>query len=380
MYVNNLKGELHRMAKNLGFYPAKSFTKGRGRWSGLQDIIVFHQTDGAAGLEALERNPKFNPALFTGSFGWFCIPTTTATTSSHFITDRGGRYVQIVRFFDMAHCNGNNADMRRQSGVKDIIKNRVDNANLYTYSIECEGYKAVGDPPGTDEQLDAMIEVMYLCIDDMYNNGCKTFRPDADHIIGHCHISPVSRKGCPSANFGEKFPWETLITKAKEYCVTKYPNWIPNLLAVNTVDETPVVNDEIGLGDTVGIIPGATWYGSTSKINSAYITGKRYTVDGLSGNRAVLDKKGVNSPIDVKYLKLVKKAVPVVVDVNGNVTYKVGDKAKINAGATWYGSTKSVPSWAIGQPYTIDELTGTRAVIDKKGLNSPIDIKFLTKI
>ena len=123
------------MAKNLGFYQAKVYTKGRGRWSGKQDVVVYHQTDGAAGLEALEKNPSFNMKLFTGTMGWLCLPQSTAHASSHFITDRGGRSLQIVKFEDTAICNGNNAAMCHLAGLKNIIKSRVDNANLYTSSI-----------------------------------------------------------------------------------------------------------------------------------------------------------------------------------------------------------------------------------------------------
>ena len=153
------------MAINLGFYPAKAFTRGRGRWSGRQDIVVCHITDGKAGLKEFEANPTKNPAMFSGTMGWFCLPNTTTTTSCHFITDRGGRFLNIVKLDDMAHCNGNNAITRQLKGVKPIIKSRVDNANLYTYSIESEGYAAVGDPPGTPEQLDAIFACICICID-----------------------------------------------------------------------------------------------------------------------------------------------------------------------------------------------------------------------
>lgn len=368
------------MPKNLGFYQARVYTKGRGRWAGLQDIIVFHYTDGAAGLKELEANPTRNVKLFTGSFGWLCHPTTTATTSCHFLVDRGGRYIQLVNFADQAICNGNNAEMRNLKGVKSIIKSRVDSANMYTYSIELEAYAAIGDPPGTPECLQGAIEAMYLCIDDMYKNKVQTFRPNGDHLMGHCHISPVNRPNCPAANMAEKFPWAEIFEAAEVYCEATYPGWIPSDKPATPSTEMSGTDSGVGIGDTVSIITGATWYGSTSKINSVYIDGKTYPVDDLNGNRVVLEKKGICSPIDVKFLKVVKKATPTVVDTDGNPNFNEKDKVRINAGATWFESTKAVPGWAIGPEYSIDELKGNRAVVDKKGLNSPIDTKFLTKV
>lgn len=359
------------MATNLGFYPARSFGHGRGRWSGRQDVIVFHTTSGAAGLKEYEANTKKNEMLFTGSMGWFCLSTTTAQTSSHFITDRGGRYLQVVKLSDTAYCNGNNAESRRDPRVKDIIRNRVDNANLYTYSIESEGtYGSVGDPPNTKEQFDAIVECMKICIDDMYNNGVVTFIPDDQHLIGHCHISPKNRYNCPAANGAANYPFDELIRIAKDYCDSKYPGWIKYPEADN--GSTSIIN----IGDRVQIISGATWYGSMRKISDIHINGKTYTVDSLNGDRAVLDKNGINSPIDVKYLKIVGN-IDLPSDPTTNID--VGDIVTINSGAVWYNSSSRVPKWAIGTPYRVDSVNGNKLLLDKSGINSTIDSKYVTK-
>lgn len=376
------------MTRNLGFYQANYYTKNRSsRWLGKQDIIVFHVTDGAAGLKEYANNPKKNPALFSGSMGTFCHPSSTKQTSSHFILDRYGNFLQVVKFEDMAWCNGNTPAHLNLKGVKPIIRSRTDNANLYTYSIECEGYSAIGDPPVTDDELEAMVECMCLCIDNMYENGCKTFRPDDDHIIGHCHIRPDNRQSCPSKNFGEKFPFAYLIEKAEEYCNKKYPGWIPDT-GDNDTPSTGIGDTEgntgvpgttvgIQVGDQVNIINGATWYGSTSKISSLFIDGKIYTVDELQGNRAVLDKKGICSPIDVKYLVVVTHAE--TPDDKIAATFNVGDQVTINAGAKWT-TGQVVPNWAIGGVYHIDALTDNIALLDKSGICSSIDVKYLTKL
>lgn len=357
------------MPKNLGFYPAKNFTTGRGRWSGKQDIIVFHTTSGAAGLKAYENNPTKDPKKFSGSMAWFCSPTTTAQTSSQFIVDREGRYLQVVKFSDMAWCNGNNAAMRQYPGVRPIIKGRVDNANLYTYSIECEGYPAVGDPPSTDAQFEAMVEVMKLCIDDMYKNVVRTFRPDRDHIIGHCDIDPKNKSNCPSRNHAEKFPFDRFIAEAKKYCEEKYPGWIDGIedIPVSPPVESNTVPGKFAVGDRVTIQADARWYDGKSV--PTWVIGKIYLIDGLVGDKALLDKNGICSPISTRYLTKV-----VVDDQIG-----LGDKVTIVSGAKWW-SGSVVPKWAIGSTYTVDELKGDRAVLSKTGINSPIHTKFLKKV
>ena len=222
----------------------------------------------------------------------------------------------------------------------------------------------------------------------MHSCGVTTFVPDRDHIIGHCHIRPDNRMNCPSKNFAENYPFDYLIEKAREYCDSKYPGWIdgssiPDDSGMIHPGEggttTPVVPAGIKVGDMVTIIHGATWYGSSAKINDLYINGRTYRVDDLRGNRAVLDKNGINSPIDVKYLHVVAPNDNPTTDVD-NKDFAVGDKVVINAGATWYNSSALVPNWAIGNVYTIDELSGDRALIGKPTINSPISTKYLTKV
>lgn len=58
-------------------------------------------------------------------------------------------------------------------------------------------------------------------------------------------------------------------------------------------------------------------------------------------------------------------------------TFHVGDKVTFKAGALWYGTHTYVPSYCINTVYRIDELNGTRAVLDAKGLNSAVDTGYL---
>lgn len=80
---------------------------------------------------------------------------------------------------------------------------------------------------------------------------------------------------------------------------------------------TPVATPVIAVGDTVSIAKGATYYNST-KAPGTWIINKNWIVKSVSGNRVVIDKSAdgknsINSPIDAKYLTVVKKATTTTV-------------------------------------------------------------------
>ena len=71
-------------------------------------------------------------------------------------------------------------------------------------------------------------------------------------------------------------------------------------------------------------------------------------------------------------------------DVVVSDTIKVGDLVSVKSGAVWYNSG-TVPSWVRNFNWYVKEISGNRAVIDKSEdgknlINSPIDIKYLTKV
>lgn len=73
----------------------------------------------------------------------------------------------------------------------------------------------------------------------------------------------------------------------------------------------PTQTTSIKVGDVVSIAKGAVYYNST-KGPGAWIIKKNWIVKSVSGNRVVIDKSeddksSINSPIDAKYLTVVKK-------------------------------------------------------------------------
>lgn len=58
-------------------------------------------------------------------------------------------------------------------------------------------------------------------------------------------------------------------------------------------------------------------------------------------------------------------------------TIKVGSRVKVNKGAKTY-TGGNIASFVYNSVYTVDELKGDRAVLDRKGINSPFKVKDLT--
>ena len=97
---------------------------------------------------------------------------------------------------------------------------------------------------------------------------------------------------------------------------------------------------------------------------------KNTTAIGEAIAKGVCDYYGVS---------LVSNAKPVTTTTN----VKKGSLVSIKSGATYYNSTKKVPSWVLKDKWYVTEVNGSRAVINKneKGtsaINSPIDIKYLS--
>jgi hypothetical protein len=69
---------------------------------------------------------------------------------------------------------------------------------------------------------------------------------------------------------------------------------------------------------------------------------------------------------------------------NNNSSIKKGDLVKIGSGARYY-TGGSIPQWVINDKWYIDSISGNRAVLgknesDSRNIQSPIDVKYLTKV
>ena len=132
-------------------------------------------------------------------------------------------------------------------------------------------------------------------------------------------------------------------------------------------------NTSIKKGALVSITKGAKYYNGKSV--PSWVSGTKWYVASVSGNRAVIDKSedgknSINSPIDVKYLKIASKtATP---------TIKVGSTVKVKKGAKTYDG-KALADFVYNRKHKVKELNGNRAVITYSGVTvCAIDVKNLT--
>ena len=132
-------------------------------------------------------------------------------------------------------------------------------------------------------------------------------------------------------------------------------------------------------GCVVSIKKGATYY--NGKDVPSWVEKKQWIVSSIKGDRAVISKSvdgknSINSPINVKYLTVVKAAS------SSKKTVKKGCVVSIKKGATYYNG-KGVPSWVEKKQWFVSDVDGDRAVLGKSvdgknNINSPVNVKFLT--
>lgn len=220
------------MITDLGFKKSPNVIAGRSGWDKKADVIVHHVTEGA----------------FTGAVSW--LTNIDSKVSSHFVTANDGRFIQLVQLQDMAWANGNGPSTINEA-ISETIKSRPNsNANLYSFSIENEGfsYKNNFGVP-TPAQREAIKEIHKKIVDHIL-----TYNPDwyatRDNVIGHCHIRSGSKPSCPSPNFGEKFPFNELIDEINEYINSKRNDLLGTVISLNQNKNTskkkqPAIDPEL---------------------------------------------------------------------------------------------------------------------------------------
>ncbi len=133
---------------------------------------------------------------------------------------------------------------------------------------------------------------------------------------------------------------------------------------------------EIAVGDMVSILPGAKWYGGEEI--PAWVLGKQWKVAAADGERIVINesadgKNAIMSPICEKYLTLKAETQPI----------QVGDRVRLHADATVYGSSARYSDWVYRSDLYLRELSGDRAVISTQregAVTGPVDKKYLERV
>lgn len=130
-----------------------------------------------------------------------------AEVSSHYVIRSDGHIKQVISLDDSSWANGTSknedSDVYYKFSSSKLINMVNDNANYFTFSIECESF----DGSLTDEQYKSLIKVMKEIIKYLKDKYNYIFSIDREHIIGHNEINPIVRKKCP----GSKFPFDRII-------------------------------------------------------------------------------------------------------------------------------------------------------------------------
>lgn len=177
---------------NIVRYQSANFGSRQG-WK--PDRIVCHITEGA----------------FDGACEWLC--GGASGVSAHFVVGRDGRIAQLVDLINAAYCNGT------QSGnpfgyefvgraTAQLVKARRVNANLYTVSIECEGWTRSTHGILTDAQFAALAWLIGYIKQQVKIFFGADIPCDRAHLLGHNEIAPKEKPDCP----GRDFPWDKLIS------------------------------------------------------------------------------------------------------------------------------------------------------------------------
>ena len=136
-------------------------------------------------------------------------------------------------------------------------------------------------------------------------------------------------------------------------------HWITYEAAKPVQPDKPVTGS-IVKGSRVKVKSGAKTY--DGKGIASFVYAGTYIVDELDGNRAVLDRDG-------GICTAFKTGDLILVSGGGTPTKTVtkGCRVKVKTGAKTYDG-KGVASFVYGNTYTVDELKGDRAVLDRKGI------------
>lgn len=219
---------------------------------------------------------------------WFSDPKCTA--SCNYVIGRDGRIAVIVDEADRSWCTSNRENDHRAITIE------VASANKHPYAVTAAAYNAL---------IDLLVDICKR------NPGIGKLRWKADKsLIGHPEKQNMTvhrwfaAKSCPG-----------------EYLYSRHSQIAAE---VNARLEPPVKPKSpkavIKVGDTVEIAKNAQWYNGSDV--PVWVQKMRWVVKSVNGSRVVIDKssdgkKAINSPIDAKYLAVVKKStgLPYMVQV-----------------------------------------------------------------
>ena len=211
---------------------------------------------------------------------WFADPT--AKCSCNYVIGHDGKIAVIVDEADRSWCTSNEDNDRRAITIE------VASDSKHPYAVKDAAYKAL---------IDLLVDICKR------NPGIGTLKwkadksligqPDKQNMTVHRWFNP--NKTCPG-----------------EYLYNRHAQIAAEVNArLEPVNSGASSSEaEIGVGDTVSISVDATYYNGSSI--PYWVLKKDWIVKQVKGDRVVIDKsadgtRAINSPINAKYLKIVKR-------------------------------------------------------------------------
>ena len=148
--------------------------------------------------------------------------------------------------------------------------------------------------------------------------------------------------------------------------------------SVNSGTNVKPSDSGFNVGDKVKVKSGSKSYSGQSI--ASFVYDNVYTIDELSGNRAVLDKNGICTAFNTDDLVLASSATKNPVSNTSNEGINVGDVVKVNSGAKTYDG-EGLADFVYTRNHVVSEKSGDRVVITYDGVVvAAVHSKDLTKV
>lgn len=305
---------------------------GRSGW--YTDTICCHITEGS----------------YAGSVSWLCNPASQV--SAHVVIGREGQKDYLVDFKDGAWANGCTV-AGSQASTLDYVRNRRTNANLYTLSIEFEGWHATTDGELTEAQYQTGLAVMKEMISWMESTYKLTFDID-NHIIGHNMISPAGKPFCP----GSKFPYSRFKQDLHA--------WKGGGSVTPTPEPTPQPSADINVGDNIIIKSSASTFTNGVGI-AGFAKNRTSQASAISGNAVLVSYNGIAIGWVYKW-DLDKVGGSSSGNTSSSGSIREGDTVIIKSSATHFTNGASIAGFAKNRPSQVHSISGDRALITYGGV------------
>lgn len=220
---------------------------------------------------------------------WFSSPECEA--SCNYVVGYDGRIATIVDEADRSYCSSNRENDHRAITIE------VASGNKHPYSVTAAAYEAL---------INLLVDICKR------NPGIGELRWKADKsLIGH----PEKQNMTVHRWFANKAcPGEYLYSRHSKIAAEVNARLKPSTASSSSSKA------KIGKGDTVRIANGAKYYNGSDV--PPWVQKKQWIVKAVEGSRVVIDKSAdgknaINSPVDAKYLTVVKKSdgLPYMVQV-----------------------------------------------------------------